>query len=170
MIPTNRQPPGLLSFFGVKNQGRLPGYPDGAVYGLVIEANDWLYADPLASEIVAGSQNVAAVNAANAGTGPVPAGQIWLVLNASGQTAAALGAGVTWSGSLVHLQAGTPSMVEVIGPPSPVVTTGAVPTLSTYRTSPFFMRQGDSIAIQTNTLVGAAFAVTTNVRIVRMTL
>jgi hypothetical protein len=47
-LPTLRQPPGLLAFFGVKTGGKLPDYPDLSSYGLTLDMLQWLCADPTA--------------------------------------------------------------------------------------------------------------------------
>lgn len=169
MIPTNRQPPGLLSFFGVKNGGRNPSYGMD-VLTAVCDLTKWMLADPLAGEQINNNVNVGAVGA----TGPalvVPAGQVWIVTDAVAYPAAVLAAATTFQGCLVKNLVSVFQWSCPIGPPTTVATTGQ--WFSAQRQAPeepMFLRQGEALALLTLQLTGAAFSANVNARIARLTL
>lgn len=171
-LPTNRQPPGLLSFFGVKNGGTLPQY-EGAAYVPTIELLDWLTADPLAGEFVVGSFAAATIGNFGTPTGSafvVPAGQVWLVTDLTFLTTA-LGAGVSLQGSpCVAYPAGAVTFLSQVG-----FTTALFPATTSFSATilpgnHLIVPSGSQLGLLTNNLVGAAPTVTGGARIVRLTL
>jgi hypothetical protein len=82
-VPSFRNPAGLLSLFGVKTGGRLPSWPDDALYAPVVDLLAWVMADPGAWEMV-NNTTVAAAGVkgpVQPGSLLVPAGQTWAVLD-----------------------------------------------------------------------------------------
>lgn len=126
MIPVNRQPAGLLSFFGIKNSGRFPGWPDAAQYWPCFDLTRFALNDPLAVTTQQNSLSLVGVGNNNtvAGVSGPAAGKLWYLLEAA-WTSGVLGAGQTGqavltcaypsAAGLSALPIGPQSLVETVG-------------------------------------------------------
>jgi hypothetical protein len=89
MLPTNRQAPGLLSFFGVKNGGKNPLYGMDQLLATV-DLFSWLLADPLAFKFVTGQTTLNLGTTGflllNGSTVPPGSARIFLECSASSQS------------------------------------------------------------------------------------
>ena len=120
----NAFPPGLLSFFGIKNGGRNPE-DLGTILAPTLELRDWYLAQQW-QRVQLSSGNVNAIGFF--GITSVPPAEWWMIRFLTARPLAALGAATTWTFSLAHQLDNTTQPVS-LGPPV-TGTVGGMPMAS----------------------------------------
>jgi hypothetical protein len=106
MVPSSANPPGLLSFFGVKTGGRLPAYLDDPAFTPIIELGHWAMNDPERSEMLSAVASIPGASIAYQVPAAlqVPNGQAWALLEMSASS------GAIATGALQFLMGWTPNV------------------------------------------------------------
>jgi len=166
-IPSSRQAPGLLSFFGVKNGGRNPEYGMEQL-NATIDMLQWLLADPTAPTYINGSVNAGAAGTAvtvAGGAFSVPDGQCWIVTEFTIVTAV-LGAGITLQVTPMYDYSAGVTIIAACGPTSPVETVGAALIAAMDRTKPLILPPRSRLLAFSNQLVAGPPALTFEARFI----
>lgn len=162
MAGINRQPRGLLNFLGIQNVGRNPGQL-GEQLSPVIDLRDWYLQQN--TESVALNSSVASL-----GFNPffsVPDTETWAVISTAANSAAALGAGVTFQiGVAWSRPSPTVAVISPLSEVGPVATTGAVAVAWGFPADLIFVPPGAQIGIYCSQL--AAGPVSCNLHLVRV--